>query len=96
MNMTKKEAMRIGVMREHLYRVCFMQDKCDEDCPVFDECEAFYKELNHEEEMNEMKAYGLFGSFIVAFKFMDADWRRSVLQFLTVANEQLLEGKNGN
>jgi len=96
MNMTKKQSMRIGVMREHLYRVCFMQDKCEEDCPVFDECEAFYKELNAQEEMNETKAYESFGLFISAFKFMDADWRRCVLQFLDVMDDQLSEEKNGN
>ena len=96
MKMTKKQAMRIRVMEEHLYRVCFMQNTCGEDCPVFAECDAFYKELNAQEEMNEAKAYGLFGSFVVAFKFMDADWRRCVLQYLTVVNKQLLEEENGD
>lgn len=91
MEMTKKQAMRLEVMREHLYRVCFMQETCDEDCPIFAECEAFFKEFYDEEEMNETKAYESFGLFINAFKFMDADWRRCVLQFLTVVNEQLLE-----
>lgn len=96
MKMTKKQAMRLEVMREHLYRVCFIQDTCDKDCPVFAECEAFYQELNEDEEMNETKAYESFGIFINAFKSMDADWRRYVLQFLTVMNDRLSEKKNGN
>lgn len=46
--------------------------------------------------MNETKAYESFGLFISAFKYMDDNWRRCVLQFLTVMNDQLSEKKNGN
>lgn len=46
MKLKEKQAMRLEVMREHLYRVCFMQETCGKDCPVFVECEAFYKELS--------------------------------------------------
>lgn len=41
--------------------------------------------------MNETRANELFGRFIVAFEFMDAEWRRGALQFLTIINEKLLE-----
>ena len=45
--------------------------------------------------MDETKAYESFGIFINAFKYMDDDWRRCVLQYLTIVNEELLE-ENSN
>lgn len=47
------------------------------------EKDAWVKKINEVDE--------LFGRFIVAFDFMDAEWRRCVLQYLTVMNDQLLE-----
>ena len=47
--------------------------------------------------MNETRANELFGSFVIAFEFMDAKWRMGVLNFLVIINEwlnkKLLEGE---
>lgn len=41
--------------------------------------------------MNERRANKLFGSFVIAFEFMDAKWRMGVLNFLVIINEWLNE-----
>ena len=61
------------------------------------------EDLKKEIDLLEKRLYNIesflyesFGHLNNAFKYMDDNWRRCVLQFLVNVNKQLLEEKNGD